>query len=292
MLLSFISPYFDAMDTGSGGGAAPGGAGGAGGTGGSSTVYDLTADSMVRIPGEKEPVKWGDYSSRYVPKSEYTKTTQSYSQQIQQRDQQLQQLQQRIQQAQSAQAQPQANPIGQTLQALMDKPYVTGREAATLVAQVLQNGIQPLQSALQQRDQLLTLLWQRLQAVDGIATNLNTQTRDQQFKQKLAGWKKDLELPDDPDVDEFLQDVYLSHEGNDLDQEFPAMVKARWGALQRIINAANNKKVDEARAARFNPALKRGGGNATPGKPLRSSGFKDAKQIADELWDSLGGTQT
>src|SRR5688572_24508187 len=77
------SAFFNAADAGaagggqSSGGSAAGavaqGTGGSQGTGQAPTPISLTPDSMVVLPGSTQPVKWGEHSANYVPKSDLDK---------------------------------------------------------------------------------------------------------------------------------------------------------------------------------------------------------------------------
>lgn len=288
-------PLFETPGDGGGGDA---GGGGVFDTGGNAapaadTAIELNDDSLVRVKGEKDPLKWKDYSSRYVPKSEFTKTTQeraAYAKQYQQAQLALRERDARLSEIERQRqgANPPQNPIGELVKQLESQPYLDGKTAASLVTNIFQQGIQPLAQAIGQRDEVIKLLWQRLQGVDTTVGTLSGSKRESEFASNLSRVKTDLGLPDDPVVDEMLKDIYLSHEGDDLDHEFPNMVKARWDSIQKVVRALDQKRTLDGRRQALNPALQGKGGQGTPSRPLRNKVAQmSAKDAADALWPLL-----
>ena len=83
--------------------------------------------------------------------------------------------------------------------------------------------------------------------------------------------------------------VYLAHEGDDLDSEFPAIFKDYWEDTNREIEEQRQAKVNGARKQPFIPGK---GGNTGPSKPLTLKGNESSKDIADMLWNQFGGSDT
>jgi hypothetical protein len=245
------------------------------------------------VPGSDKPVKYSDFINGFVPKSDFTRAQQRIAAEKTQLQQQLQAQEQRFTQAaqqilarlgqggQAGNAQADPNSIEGMLAQLESAPYVDGPTAAKLMRGMVQQNVLPLAQALQQRDQALRILFQRLQQLDGTVGSLANRTGNEDFTGKIARVRGDLQLPDDPQVNELLQDIYLSHEGNDLDQEFPNMVKTRFDALRQVVRAMDRQEAETARANRI--GLPGRGGAASPGRPLRR-GFQTPQQIADDLW--------
>lgn len=297
MRLFNLFPYFETPgDGGSGGGTGPiadAGSGNAGGAG-SPTPIDISADSFVRIPGQKDPVKWSDFQRGYVPKADFTRSTQDYAaklkaaqSEIARRDEVLRQWQSR-----STSAQPQQNPLVPFLNDLKQRTYLDGATGAQIVEQFYQHGLMPLASAIQQRDEVINMLWQRLKGVDSTVGNFTKQKSAADFENRLAEAIRTQGLPDDEAIRELGKDVYLSHEGEDLDHEFPSMLKARYDALVKLSRAADQRRAAEGRARLFKPGIESAGGQGTPSRPLANKKLMmaDPKQLADELWPLVSGT--
>lgn len=296
-MLKFPTLYFETPgDGGSGGsgggaGAVDGGSGNAGG--GSPTPIDLTNDSFVRIPGQKDPVKWSDFQRGYVPKADFTRSTQDYAGKLKAAQAEIARRDEALRQYQSRQnsAQPQQNPLVPFLNDLKSRTYLDGAAGAQIVEQFYTHGLMPLAGAIQQRDEVINMLWQRLKGVDSTVGSFKQQKTEADFNARLADAIKTHSLPDDDAVRELGRDVYLSHEGEDLDQEFPSMLKARYDALTKLIRLADQKRAQEGRARLFKP-LESAGGSGVPSKPLANKKLMtaDPKQLADELWPLVSGT--
>lgn len=289
-MLRFLSfePFSDAMDTGGGGGGAPTGgnpapSGGAGGGAQATpTPIALTKDSLIHPEGFEKPITYGEWQSRYVDKSQYTQVTQQQAAREKQWQDYVAGIQQQLnrQSQQPPQGQPQGGGFAQELEALSGKSYVSGAEAAQLVQKLVQHGINPLNQRLQQRDEVIKLLYNKLQGVDQTVGGLAQGTTQAATKALYQSAKQFASLPDDPVVEDFMQDIYLSHEGKDLNQEFPNMVKTRWMSLVKAV-----REWDKAQAAKARQGGIGRGGNATPGKPAKR-GFETAEDIA-KAWFPL-----
>lgn len=304
---SITEPLYDAMDTGGGGGsllsdgststdgqAAPGF--GSSNDDGGGNAIELSDDTLIRVKGSDKPVKYSEYiKNGFVAKSDFTRAQQAKAQEAQAARQQLAEAQTRLtafEQRQQGNAQPQANPIGDLVKSLEGKPYLSGSEAAGLVKQVWEGGVMKLAGAITQRDEVIKLLYNRVMQIDKGVTGLRGQSQEQGLQARFAQVKSELNLPNTPEVDEFIQDVYYSHEGEDLDAELPNMVRARWTALQNLIRTESQKQVRNARTSVLAPGGARGG-NATPSNGLRNKTSRmDARQLADEMWPLLGGPNT
>lgn len=277
-------PLMDAMDTGGGGGATSGSTGGSGGDTGVSApqATALTKDSLIHPEGFDKPITYGEWQARFVDKSQYTQVTQQQAAREKQWTDYTANLQQQLQQRQGAQqpAQPQANGFQQELEALSGKSYVSGAEAAALMKRVVEQGITPLANSIQQRDAVIKLLYSKLQNVDQTVGGLAKGTSQAEQKALYQSAKQNAALPDDPVVQDFMEDIYLSHEGKDLNTEFPNMVKARWSALVKAV-----REWDRAQAAKVRQGGLGRGGAATPGKPAKK-GFESAEDIA-KAWFPL-----
>lgn len=306
MFGSFMFPLYDAMDTGGGGGEllSDGSTGGSetsapgfgdGGDKGGAVPIDISDDTLIRVKGVKEPVKYSDYIKGFVPKSDFTRAQQAKAAELQRSQETLRDREQRLEaltRQQTGNASAQQNPVNDLIKSLESKPYLSGAEAGGLVKQLWEGGIVKLAGAITQRDEIIKLMYNKLMSIDGNVGTMRTASQEQALQTRFNAVKTQLDLPDTPEIDEFLMDVYYSHEGEDLDQEFPNMVKNRWDSLQKLQRTLDQKRVQSARQTVLAPGGRRGG-NATPSNALRSkTATMDAKQLADSMWPLLQGGNT
>lgn len=262
---------------------------GTSGSGGTPAPISLSDDSYVNIPGQKDPIKFSDWKARFVDKGDFTRTTQQYATREKQYQAELQRLRDSAARAQQNPPAQGGNPLADRLKALGEQPYVDGKAAVQIVTDLYQTAIGPLAEAIKQRDQALALMYKKLQGIETTAQTLSSRTSAGDFKSLLSQTKQSVGLPDDPAVEEFLQDVYLSHEGSDLNREFPNMVRARFEALAKVVRALDKKAAQDARQRAVGIPTR--GGSATPGQPLRQ-GHRSAAERANDLWASMTGEPT
>ena len=95
-------------------------------------------------------------------------------------------------------------------------------------------------------------------------------------------------LPDEEGANQYLQDVWYSHEGEGLANEYPEMVRARLESVRKGI-----RDMDRATAAaaktKASPFPGKGGEvSITDGK---TGGYKTPQDRADELWPMINPGQ-
>ena len=84
-----------------------------------------------------------------------------------------------------------------------------------------------------------------------------------------------------------MRDVFYSHEGEPLAEQYPEMVRARWEALQKTVRDADRKT---AASAKSYPFPSRGGEvSPTSGK---TGGYKTPEERTNELWPMLNPGQS
>lgn len=243
-------------------------------------VIELNDDSMVRLPGAKEPVKYGDHSRGF--QSEFTKRSQEvarYKAEVQKYQQQLQQLQR--QQAASTANQPGQNKPPNLAEQIKSLPYLSGEDASRVVGE-LTNRFGQYDQELQRRDMALGLIYKQLQEQQAIVKQLHGRTSSSDFNSKISNWVRSAGIPEG--AAQWAKELYLAYEGDDLDQEFPRILSERWGQVQ---NAIKSQRQQEVQAARNRPFLPGKGGQATPGAPLNNFKNKSAREIADSLWPGM-----
>jgi len=235
--------------------------------------------------------------------AEYTRKTQALAEERKQWDtertkqtQQLQQYAQQMQQQQYArqaqqQAQQQSTQGQQSQTAMLDQlrqmPYLDGATAAQLMERMVNEGINPLNQALQQRDQVISKLNKDYRDLsDRVGTNQGRQA-EQDLDARFLKIREAQGLPDAEIVHELMRDIYLSHQGETLDQEYPEMLRKRWEGLQKAVRDADRAA---AKAAKASPFPSKGGEvSPTSGK---TAGYKTPEDRANELWPMLNPGQS
>lgn len=281
MLIS-TTPLMDAPGDGFGGGPAN-----AGPTNGAPAVdtapqpISLTDDSLITVDGQKEPVKYGEWKNRFVDKSQYTKVTQDRAAREKQWADHLAAVkadyESRLKQTSPNAPVGGASQFDQELQQLANATYVDGKTAASLVSRLVKDGIGGLAESIKQRDQVIALLYKKLEGVGSQVSEFKSSASKEALNGLYTQVRADVQLPNDPVIKEFLEDIYWSHTGNDLNQEFPKMVRERWSQLVAAVRAW-----DKANAAKQRTeGLPGRGGAATPSKPVKR-GFQSAEDIAKE----------
>ena len=151
------------------------------------------------------------------------------------------------------------------------------REMATRLAQS-----QAMVQALQQRYETLN------QSVSGISGKWT----QNELAQTFATVKQKLSMPDNPVVDQILEDVYHSHTGWETDPgAFERMVGERWNAVTALIREADKRRAEQARQQARPFAGAAAGGGQRPSKPLLKGG-ESAEDIANRLWPGMQAVNT
>jgi len=244
----------------------------------------------------------GDTSDGSWPaeaQAEYTRKTQAladdrrqWETQRGQQTQQLQQYAQQMQQQQYARQEQQKSQQGQQshntmIDQLRQMPYLDGATAAQLMERLVNEGINPLNQAIQQRDQALSQLYKDYKSLrDSVGASQGKQAQED-LDHRFVQIREQQGLPDNEIVRELMQDVYLSHEGQGLDQEFPELLRKRWEGLQKAVRESDRKSVQQARTSPF--PSKGGELSPTSGK---TGGYKTPEERTDELWPMLNPGQS
>jgi len=231
---------------------------------------------MIRVKGNDKPVRFTDHVKGF--QSQMTRATQRAAQiqrELEQAKQERAEYQRQVEQAQHGQGNGQPSIVDQ----LNELPYLSGRDAA----QVIQN----ISTQFAQRDQILLAALQRMKQMQEVVNNLNTNHVNTGFDSKINRWLEEGGYP--KEAADLMKEVYLAYEGDDLDEEFPGIFRDRWNGIQKALEGARQAKVNAARKTPFVPGR---GGHANPSKPLQFKGGESARQMADELWDQMKGTDT
>ena len=249
------------------------------------TVVDISDDTMVRFPGAKDPVRYGDHYKGF--QSEFTKRAQEASTLRAEKIKLTQQLadQQRRLQAQQGQQQrpePQQSKLAALAGELKSLTYLNGEQAARVVDHVMQE-IQGYAGELNKRDMALTLMYRQMKQMGVTLNQLHSQHTNTEFDSKIARFVKENGLPEK--ATGWAKKLYLAYEGDDLDQEFPKILKEEWEGIGGVIRASEKERVEAARRQPFVPGK---GGNGSPSLPLKQDwARKSAREISDALWPGM-----
>jgi len=272
------------------------------------TPTEALQDSSPLGETVESPPDSGEASTGSWPKdvqAEFTKKSQSladdrrafeegrqqwYAQQQQIQQQQIQQQQQQHHlQQQRQQAGGQQTQQNEMLTQLREMQYLDGPTAASLVERIMQEGINPLSQAIHQRDQALAHLYKEYKAVKEGLGQHTTAKAESELSQRFVKLREDHQLPDEPWVNEYLQDVYYSHEGGkDLDAEYSGMVRQRLETMRKGFRDMDRKA---AASARTQPSFPAKGGEVafSDGK---TGGYKTPEERTNELWPMLNPGQS
>jgi hypothetical protein len=252
---------------------------------------DLADDTMVRIPGQDDPVKYGDLYRRL--QADHTKKTTQAARARDQLSRERQELQsshaQKEQQLQQLTTQLLAmknQPQGQQkdyLAELEKMGHLDGRTAAQLMRAIQDQGFGSVAQAMEQRDHIISNLGTQLTKLNEVVRHLSDTRSNTSFDTKISRWLQDLGLDDQ--FTDLAKEVYLAYEGEDLDDEFPDILRNRIEQVQKLVRSSDKKRANAARTNMFKFPGKGGQGSAAQGVGLK--GDESSSQVADRIWDAL-----
>lgn len=244
------------------------------------SYIDLKEDSLVRLPGNEKPVKYGEWFRDFQGK--HTKATQDrsrFEKDLSSREAELKATREEVERYRQALGTPRQEKVDPGA-AFQELPYIKGQEAAQLARN--------FQSELERRDQnqtaILTVvkaMAQKMADQEAALNSVKGRFGQTDFKSKIAKYRADLELPDE--AGEYLEELYSAYEGEDLDTEFPNIAKKRFEQLSAMVRQMDKKRFE---AARQKPFVAGKGGNASPSKPLDLSRMT-SRETADTLWAAM-----
>jgi hypothetical protein len=262
-------------------------------SGSSGQPTEISDDTMVRVPGQTEPVKYGDLSKRL--QADYTKKAQevgalrkafdgersTWEATRTQQESYLKNVASQLLAAQNQRASAGKNP----LDAIRALPYVDGATAASMMENIQAHGIGPVVKAIEQRDEVIMLLYGQIQQIQQSLKTLNGDRSISSFEGKIGNWMQSRNLG--PEMKDFVKELYMAYEGDDLDEEFGkegGILDRRLTQLSTYHQSQQKQRVEQARPFQ----LPGKGGNATPGRKAPGlSGRERPAEVADMLWDSI-----
>ena len=151
---------------------------------------------------------------------------------------------------------------------------------------IMGEGISPLQQQLQQRDQAMSQMFQEYKSLKDAVGSNQSKSAEAELNSRFQQLRTEHGLPDEPWADDYLKDVYFSHEGKDLNAQYPEMVRTRLEAMRKGFREMDKKAAEKAKTSPL--PFKGGESSLTSGK---EGGYKTAQERADELWPMLNPGQ-
>jgi RES domain-containing protein len=257
-----------------------------------SAASEPTGDGAESAGGRWSPEVQAEYTKKTQALAEERKAWESQrsqqSQQLQQYAQQVQQqgaaYQQQVQQGQQQQAQGSQQSM---LDQLRGMSYLDGNTAAQLVERLVGEGITPLQKQLQQRDQALATIYQDYKTLRDTVGSAQGKQAERDLDTRFLELRDKHGLPDEDVVHELMKDVYYSHEGDDLNDQYPDMLGKRVDGLRKVFREMDRKAAIQAKDS---PFPSRGGESSLASG--KTGGYKTPEQRTNELWPMLNPGQT
>lgn len=248
--------------------------------GGGTDAFDLTDENrLIRVKGQEKPVKFGDHVRGF--QSQFTKASQQAArlkQQLEAAQAQLaahQRAREQAERSKQTSQQPSQDPFA----AIESLPYLSGKDAA----QVLRNLIQQQSTGTQQQQQVMVAMLKKLMDLETRHQTLMDTHNQSSFDNKIGRWLKDGGY--DEAWADTARKLYLAYEpSQELDDEFPSLLKDHIEGIQRVIEAQRQKATQAARKVPFVPGR---GGQAGPSKPFELDPKLSPKQMAEQLWNSV-----
>jgi hypothetical protein len=279
MALPFCSPD----DLGGGGGGNAGGdLGGSagndpGGAPAEPSVLDVDDNALIRIKGSDKPVKLGEHVRGF--QSQWTKAAQEAARLKKEVEQERALRTRYEQERQQAQSRGQSNGNEDVFAQLRQLPYLTGEDAVGVVQSIAQQ--------IQQRDKVMHAALKQMKQLQSVVQNLNQTHTTGAFEAKIDRWLSENQWS--PELKDLAKEVYLAYEGDDLDQEFPQIFRARVDQMRKAFEGERQAKLNAARKMPFVPGR---GGDGKPSKPLEIKANANSRDTADELWNLFSKTET
>ena len=257
---------------------------------GGSTV-DLTDDTLVRWPGEANPIRYADLHKRL--QADHTRKTQAAAKLQKSLEAERTKFQtestaeRRRLESMAAQLAGRGQPTGhpEWAKTLAAKEYISGQDMAQMMMAIQNDGFGGVGKALEQRDQAFALLYQRVLKAEAVLNRLSgasSQTEHEgRIRQAIQALDRDPE-----DYIDTAKAIYAGYEGDDLESEFPEILRNH---IERVEKAAEKRRSRNVGNARNRFPIPGRGGNGQPGRNLMLSGKENSKETTDKLWELIQG---
>lgn len=261
---------------------------------GGADAREFTDNDLVRVPWSKEPVKYGELYKRL--QSDHTKKTteaanlrrkyeadrNAWEQSRRSEESRLKQLATELLARQRGGGQ-----LGQLdpYAAVEGMQFVDGKTVAKLLRDIQEGGFGSVQQGFAQRDAVIEGMFAQVKRLQQQLQQVGSTHANAGFESKIAGFLKNEGLPES--YSQYAKELYMAYEGDDLDEQFPQILRDRIAGLRAMWESEQNSKIEAARRRPF--PLPGKGGAATAGKKLNLTGRENAKQVSDVLWDAMQG---
>lgn len=241
------------------------------------TIHDYDEGMLLRVKGSDKPVKLGDHVKGF--QSQFTKASQEAARlkkEIEKRDGELSRIREA---ATGNRNDPNANAGAEMLSNIESMHFIDGKTMGAV--------LKDLQGGIKERDMVQLAVLQKLKALESTLSNLNGVHVNQSHETKLKGWLSEGGYDaEDPNTYELADIIYRGYEGENLDDEFPAIFNARWKQMQAAIQKRADRERERKRNLPFTPGR---GGNAGPGKAQGLTGKETPKELSNIFWDRFNG---
>lgn len=248
-----------------------------GGTSTTPTVHDYDENMLVKFKGSDKPVKLGDHVRGF--QSQFTKASQEAAKLKKDFASQQQELQRIREAAGGRNGDPNANAGADMLASIESQPFIDGK----MMGSVLKD----LQGGMRERDMVQLAVLNKIKTIEGILNELHGTSINSSHQSKLKKWLGDGGYDaDDQNTYELADIIYRGYEGENLDEEFPAIFESRWKQMQAAVQRRADRERQRTRNLPFTPGK---GGNGAPGKAQGLTGKESPKELADFFFNRFGG---
>lgn len=286
------------------GAAGDGGAGGSGGSAvlergagagaagtGAPAAWEPKDDSLIRVDGKD--VSWKQYREGYVSRDQHTAWEKNKTAAEQELIKEAQRLERLLTDANRGRGGRTNEPAADPLAEIEAMSVISGADAAKLVRSLQQNGFGPIGQTIQLLQGQNAKLLERLDRMEKGFRPLADERSETQFNGRVTealgslGFLADMSKHENhAELSELAEDIYKSHEpGDDLNKEFPAILKRRVDNLRKYFRALDKAEAEErVRNGRKFPLS---GGNGTgTGSPDNVTRPLTPREIARRVFAS------
>ena len=260
---------------------------------GTTDAREFTDNDLVRVPWSKEPIKHGELYKRLQAdhtkktteaanlRRQYERDRAEWTRSKQAEETRLKQLATELLAQRRGNGQGQVDPFAK----LEGVQFVDGKTAAQLFRDLHENGLGGIHNAIRERDAVIETLAGQMQRLQRAFQQVSGTVAGSGFESKIDGFLKAQGLSDK--YKQFAKELYMAYEGDDLDEQFPQILRERVDGLKAMWEEEQNQRVESARKRPFPFPGK--GGTGTTSKKLALTGRENARQTADVVWEAMQG---
>lgn len=248
------------------------------------------------VPGEKAPIKAKDLYNRL--RAGVTKTEQQFKKEREAFEAERQKYQaetraerQRLEQiAATLMSQQQGREApDEFLAELSGKQYLDGMTGAKLVQYLRKQTATEraqLVEHINKQNQVIVAIVGKLKELGGHVTEFHSTAEQTRQQKQIDAALKAAGLDDD--ARDLASELLAAYEGDDLEVEFPNLLKGRWNQIEAAI-----RNRDKAKVARLKQpsAFAARGGDGAAARGAKFTGKESAREMADKLWSEMEGTE-